>query len=170
MLPNRDPERESRCLLLPRVALSNLGPPSCDSLHHPGLQVLLPLPMRASSSKQAPRDLKPTVEAWRLIATRDAMELTPAGRACQAGPAGNANASNGQGTGAPKFGWPCNSKRPPLVASLRDWFDSHESHHTQNLKELRDLPAAREGRVEQRPRSIFSLRGIITITVAEFQT
>jgi hypothetical protein len=74
MLPNRDPERESRCLLLPRVALSNLGPPSCDSPHRPGLRVLLPLPMRASSSKQAPRDLKPTVEAWRLVATRDAIE------------------------------------------------------------------------------------------------
>ena len=40
MLPNRDPKRESRCLLLPRVALGNLGPPSCDSLHRPGLRVL----------------------------------------------------------------------------------------------------------------------------------
>jgi len=77
MLPNRDPERASRCLLLPRVALGNLGLPSCDSLHRPGLRVLLTLPMRASSSKQAPRGLKPAVEGWRLIATRDESNLRP---------------------------------------------------------------------------------------------
>jgi len=78
-------ERESRRLLLPRVALGNLGRPGCDSLHRSGLRVLLTLPMRASSSKQAPRGLKPTVERWRLVATRDAIELTPAGRTCQVG-------------------------------------------------------------------------------------
>jgi hypothetical protein len=86
MLPNRDPERESRCLLLPRVALGNLGPPSCDSLHRPGLRVLLPLPMRASSSKQAPRDLKPTVEGWRLIATKDVLTLRAFAFVCQETP------------------------------------------------------------------------------------
>jgi hypothetical protein len=83
MLPNRVPERESRCLLLPRVALGNLGPPSCDSLHRPGLRVLLPLPMRANSSKHAPRDLSPAVEGWRLIATRDAFTLREVRNHCQ---------------------------------------------------------------------------------------
>lgn len=44
MLPNRCCKRESHCLLLPRVALSNLGPPRCDSLHRSGLRVLLAVP------------------------------------------------------------------------------------------------------------------------------
>lgn len=64
-------ERESRCLPLPRVALGILGRCSGDSLHRSGLRVLLPsAPGRASSSKQAPRGLRPIVEGWRLIATR----------------------------------------------------------------------------------------------------
>jgi len=47
MLPNRCYERESRWVLLPRVPWGSLGcvPFSCDSLHRPGLRVLLAVPL-----------------------------------------------------------------------------------------------------------------------------
>jgi hypothetical protein len=121
-------ERESRCLPLPRVAFGNLGRSSCDSLHRSGLRVLLPPPMRASSSKQAPRDLKPTAEGGDWSPQEMQSNLRPpvacvkrALRECQ---------------GVQWLGdSPANSYRPAIrnghPGSLRgpgDWFDSYEPH------------------------------------------
>ena len=70
------------------------------------------------------------MEGWRLIATRDAIELTPAGQACQAGPAVPVKTFNGQGTAPRKFVAACNSKQPHpgSLRGLGDWFDSYYPH------------------------------------------